>query len=95
VTAPASIPWRERAFLRPRELAEVSGRSLTTIRRLVAAGEIESQLEGGCRLVPIAAALAFVGENAEPGTRGETPTRSAALEHRAAACLRRLRQKAG
>ena len=69
----ALTPWREKALLRPRELAEVSGRSVRTIRRKLETGEIESRLEDGCRLIPIEAALRFVGEE-QPETAFGKPT---------------------
>ena len=62
--------WREKAQLRPRELAEVSSLSLRMIRRKIERGEIESRLIDGCRLIPIREALRFVGEDSEVAPSG-------------------------
>jgi len=61
-----ATPWRERARLRPRELAEQAGVSLRTITRAIESGALASHREGRCRFVAIADALAYVGELA-PG----------------------------
>ncbi len=69
-----TIPWREKARLRPRELAEVASVSLRTIWRKIQSGEIESFMEGHSRFIPIRAALKFAGEE-------ENPTDSAEIAH--------------
>lgn len=55
--------WREKARLRPRELAEIASVSLSTVKRKLRSGELESYVDGGCRFIPIRAALAFVRED--------------------------------
>jgi excisionase family DNA binding protein len=55
--------WRTKARLRPQELAEVAAVSLRTVWRKIHSGEIESYRVGGCRFIPIKAALAFAGED--------------------------------
>jgi len=55
--------WRTKARLRPRELAEVASVSLSTVWRKIRSEEIESYSVGGCRFIPIRAALAFAGED--------------------------------
>lgn len=55
--------WRTKARLRPRELAEVASVSLRTVWRKIHSEEIESYSVGGCRFIPIRAALAFAGED--------------------------------
>jgi excisionase family DNA binding protein len=63
--------WRTKARLRPRELAEVASVSLRTVWRKIHSGEIESYTSGGCRFIPIRAALEFAGEDdlaPEPGS---------------------------
>ena len=64
------VNWREKAQLRPRELADVASVSLRTIRRKIERGEIESRLVDGCRVIPIREALRFVGEDSEPAPSG-------------------------
>jgi hypothetical protein len=66
-----TIPWREKARLRPRDLAEVASVSLRTIWRKIKAGEIESFSEGRARFIPIRAALEFVGEAGNPTDSAE------------------------
>jgi hypothetical protein len=56
------VHWREKAELRPAEVAKVSGRSLRTIRRKIADGALPSRLADGVRLVPVRAVLELVGE---------------------------------
>ena len=85
--------WRDKALLRPRELAEVSGRSLRTIRRKIRAGKIESRLEDGQRLIPIKVALRFVGEDSEEATRGYRS--SPATDEKAADIIEHFRRKHG
>lgn len=68
----ARIAWRDRARLRPRELAEIAGVSVRTIHRAIARREIESYREGAFRFVPVGAALAWLGEQ-EPGGTGAAP----------------------
>jgi hypothetical protein len=98
VTA-APIHWREKALLRPSELAAVSGRSVKTIRRKIASGDIESRLEDGCRLIPIRAALAFVGEQPHPNpegvNRGDQPPPTPAMQRNVRQFVARIRRKAG
>lgn len=85
--------WREKALLRPRELAEASGRSLRTIQRKIAAGVIETRLEDGCRLIPIGVALRFVGEDSGGSTPSCAATPSAA--RKAAEIVADFRRKHG
>ena len=68
--------WRDKAELRPAEVAEVSGRSLRTIRRRIADGSLPSRFCDGVRLVPIHAVLELVGEAVEPsgGSEPRIPT---------------------
>ena len=66
-----TIPWREKARLRPCELAEVASVSLRTIWRKIEAGKIESFTEGRARFIPIRAALEFVGETGIPTDSAE------------------------
>ena len=87
-----SMPWRQRALLRPSELAEVSGRSLRTIRRKIDSGEIESRLEDGRRLIPIRVALAFVGEDDE---NAPEVCASGPVSRRASSFVARIRREAG
>ena len=54
--------WRSYAELRPSVVARVSGRSLRAIRRKITSGELPSRLVDGCRLIPVRAVLALVGE---------------------------------
>ena len=76
--------WRTKARLRPRELAEVASVSLSTVWRKIRSEEIESYSVGGCRFIPINAALAFVGE--------DDPTReSDSISARARAVVAQLR----
>jgi excisionase family DNA binding protein len=82
VTTAASNPtrdWRTKARLRPRELAEVTSVSLRTIWRKIHSGEIESYRVGGCRFVPIKAALAFAGEDDQNSRSGSVSARARAL----------------
>ncbi len=67
--------WREKARLRPRELAEVASVSVATIRRKIASGELESFTRDGMRFIPIGAALGFLGE-AEPERSGSPSMRA-------------------
>ena len=60
------MSWREKALLRPRELADVASLSLRTIRRRIKTGEIESRLVDGCRVIPVREVLRFVGELRSP-----------------------------
>jgi hypothetical protein len=69
-----TIPWREKARLRPRELAEVASVSLRTVWRKIKSGEIESFTEGNARFIPIQTAKEFVGE-------AGIPTDSAEIAH--------------
>ena len=85
--------WREKAFLRPHELAEVSGRSIRTIQRKIAAGIIESVFEDGCRLIPIRAALRFVGE--DPGNGTHTYSSSPSAARKAAEIIAHFQRKHG
>jgi len=85
------VNWREKALLRPRELAEVSGRSRRTIERKIRSGVIESRLEDGCRVIPIAAARRFVGEGVTPSGVERSP----AAEKKAADILSHFRRKHG
>ena len=64
--------WRDKARVRPRELAQIASVSLRTVREKIRSGEIESYLENGCRFIPIAAARRFVREENEPDA-GRTP----------------------
>ena len=78
--------WRQKARLRPAELAEVASVSLRTIWRKLESGEIESFTQGRSRFIPIKAALAFVGD-------GDTPRPQASV--RARSVVDRLRQGVG
>jgi excisionase family DNA binding protein len=83
------IPWRDKPRLRVRELAEVSGLSVRSIRRKIASGELESYLDGGMRFVPIAAVLELVHEqptSAPPSSR---------ISREAWAMVREIRREAG
>ena len=81
------MEWRDKARLRPRELAEVASVSIATVRRKLASGEIGSYVEDGCRFVPIEAALAFVRE--------DPAALPAALDRRALAMVERIRREVG
>jgi hypothetical protein len=77
--------WRLKAELRPSEVAWVSSRSLRTIRRKIASGELPSRFVDGCRLVPIRAVLELVGElphatREEDGCGDHPPARQKADE---------------
>jgi len=85
--------WRDKALLRPSELAFVSGRSKRTIHRLLKAGAIESRLEGGCRLIPIREAMRFVGE--ETRTSATSCERKPHAEAKATDILSHFRRKHG
>ncbi len=85
------VTWREKARLRPRELAEVASVSLAMMKRKIASGEIESYVQDGCRFIPIAAALRFVGEKAETSSHGHSVKVSA----RARAFVARIQREAG
>ena len=85
------MDWRQKARLRPSELAEVGSVSLARVRRKIASGEIESYVQDGCRFVPIAAALRFVGEESETPSHGH----SVKVGARARAFVARIRREAG
>ena len=85
------VSWRDKARLRPRELAEVASVSLATVKRKIASGEIESYMQDGCRFIPISAVLAFVGEPCE--TPSQTRTRP--ISPSALAFVARFRREAG
>ncbi len=87
------MTWRDRALLRPSKLAEVSGRSLRTIQRKLERGEIESRLEDGCRLIPIRAALRFVGEESRTAAGGYAP--SPTVEQQASEIIEHFRREHG
>ncbi len=87
-----TVPWRQRSLLRPSELAAVSGRSLRTIWRKLEAGTIESRVEDGCRLIPIEAALVFLGEKPE---NAHHPHETGPISARARAFVERIRREAG
>ena len=55
--------WRNKALLRPRELADISSQSVRTIRRKIRSGAIASSLQGGARVITIAECLRYVGED--------------------------------
>ena len=57
--------WRSLLTLRAAEFAAITGLSLRTVRAKIACGEIESRLEGGCRIIPVRAAVRFSGEPAD------------------------------
>ncbi len=71
--------WRTKARLRPRELAEVASVSLRTVWRKIHSEEIESYRVGGCRFIPIKAALAFAGEDDLTGESGPISARARAV----------------
>ncbi len=85
------VSWREKARLRPRELAEVASVSLATVKRKLASGEIESYVQDACRFIPISAALQFVGEDPETPSHGHSVKISASAREFAA----RIRREAG
>ena len=70
-------PWRERATLRPAEVADVTGLSRSSIDRRIESGDIPSVLIGRNRLVAVRAVLELIGETttapvpglATPGVR--------------------------
>ena len=84
------VSWRDKARLRPRELAEVASVSLATVRRKIASGEIGSYVQDGCRFIPIAAALRFVGEDSGTLSHGHSVKVSA----RARSFVARIRHEA-
>ena len=85
------VSWRDKARLRPRELAEVASVSLATVKRKITSGEIESYIQDGCRFIPIAAALRFAGEESETPSHGH----SVKVGARARAFVARIRREAG
>ena len=85
------VSWREKARLRPRELAEVASVSLATVKRKITSGEIESYVQDGCRFIPISAALRFVGEAPETASHGHSVKVGAS----ARAFVERMRREAG
>jgi len=86
-----AVGWRERARLRPAELAEVAGVSLRTVTRAIESGALASYREGRCRFVPITAALDYVGEHA-PDLPAAAPSRPVSeLARRFVARLREAR----
>jgi hypothetical protein len=89
----ADVNWRDKALLRPRELAEASGRSLRTIQRKLSAGEIESRLEDGCRVIPIRAALKPVAEDSCAGA--DSYEREPSAEQKADEIVEHFRRRHG
>ena len=85
------MSWREKARLRPRELAELASVSLATVKRKIASGEIESYVQDGCRFIPIHAALRLVREDPETPSHGH----SVKVSDRARAFVARMRREAG
>lgn len=73
--------WRDRARLRPAELARIAGVSRATIDRAIRRGELPSHRVGRLRFVAIADALAYVGE-AQRSRAAERPARSISDEAR-------------
>ena len=55
--------WRDKAQLRPREVAEVLSLSIRTIQRWIESGSIPSRVVGGCRVIRTSDVLRLVGEN--------------------------------
>ena len=82
--------WRSLVTLRPTEFAAITGLSLRTVRAKITCGEIESWLEGGCRIIPVRAALRFSGEPVDEST--ETPKDSPA-RRKAAEIINRIERE--
>lgn len=83
--------WREKARMRPRELAEIASISLSTVKRKLRSGELESYVDGGCRFIPIRAALAFVRE--DPPAEVATPRLRSEPSPEARALVARIRRE--
>jgi excisionase family DNA binding protein len=83
------IPWRERARLRPRELAELAGVSVRTIFRAIERRELGAIRVGRCTFIPIAAALDYVGELAPAAA---PPGRSVRVSEEARRFVAKLRE---
>ncbi len=56
------IGWREKAALRPKQVAEVLSVSERVVRQMIEDGTLTSRRQGGCRLIPTWAILELVGE---------------------------------
>jgi len=70
--------WREKAALRPKQVAEVLSVSERVVRRMIEDGTLASRRLGASRLVPTRAILEFVGE-LTPESRTTPPPSSVPL----------------
>ena len=65
--------WREKAALRPKQVAEILSVSERVVRRMIEDGTLTSRLQGGCRLVPTSAILEIVGEGSPQASATSPP----------------------